>query len=81
MSGEAGPDGTCELSVEDDGPGLAPEDAERVLQRGIRLDESRPGSGLGLSIVADLVDVFGGEFRICASPMGGAKADVRLPLA
>ncbi len=44
-----------------------------------RLDESRPGSGLGLSIVTDLAGVYGGAFTLDQSPLGGLRAILRLP--
>jgi signal transduction histidine kinase len=69
------------LSVEDDGPGLS--DAERKLarQRGKRLDETKPGSGLGLSIVSELVGLYSGQFDLDRSELGGLKARLRLPAA
>lgn len=68
-----------EISVEDDGPGLSPEQCEAAVQRGRRLDETKPGSGLGLSIVADLADLYGGAFHLDRSAMGGLRARVILP--
>ena len=67
------------LKVEDDGPGLAPEDRERVLERGEKLDESVPGSGLGLSIVEDIAKLYGGAFELGTSLLGGLEATLRLP--
>ena len=59
----AAPDGArLVLTVEDDGPGLSPEDAPRVGERGERLDESVPGSGLGLAIVRDISKLYAGFF-------------------
>ncbi|MGA7675159.1 MAG: sensor histidine kinase [Rhizomicrobium sp.] len=67
------------LCVEDDGPGLAPADRPRVLERGERLDESVPGSGLGLSIVRDISKLYGGGLELEQSPLGGLKAVLELP--
>lgn len=69
------------LMVEDDGPGIPPEKAREALQRGKRLDETKPGTGLGLAIVADLVKEYGGEIRLETSELGGLKAVVELPSA
>lgn len=68
-----------DIVVDDDGPGLAPEERARVIERGRRLDESKPGSGLGLSIVTELVRLYGGELILAASEAGGLRAIVRLP--
>jgi len=65
--------------VDDDGPGLDPGARAKVVERGKRLDESRPGSGLGLSIVLDLVGTYGGSLELDESPKGGLRARVRLP--
>ncbi|MER8532837.1 ATP-binding protein [Mesorhizobium sp. M1005] len=67
-----------EISIEDDGPGIPDDKAREVLQRGRRLDETKPGSGLGLAIVADLVNEYGGSLALERSVMGGLKAMVRL---
>ncbi|MEL7047689.1 MAG: ATP-binding protein [Pseudomonadota bacterium] len=67
--------------VEDDGPGLSMEQRAKLGKRGLRLDETKPGSGLGLSIVTDLVQLYRGSFELEASEMGGLKAIVRLPAA
>ncbi|WP_322996382.1 ATP-binding protein [Castellaniella sp.] len=72
-------DGELEIRVEDDGPGLSPERAEAVFQRGTRADERTPGSGLGLGIVRDLADLYGGWARIEPSPLGGACVVINLP--
>lgn len=64
------------LWVDDDGPGLSPEQAERVLSRGVRLDERVPGSGLGLAIVDDLVRGHGGQLVFAHAPIGGLRAQV-----
>ncbi|MBV8974799.1 MAG: GHKL domain-containing protein, partial [Sinobacteraceae bacterium] len=65
--------------VEDDGPGISAADRARVLQRGVRADEKVPGHGLGLAMVHDTVDLYGGKLSIDASPLGGARFTVRLP--
>ena len=69
------------LTVEDDGPGLPPERREEVLRRGARLDESAPGSGLGLSIVDELARAYGGTLRLADSPWGGLAVQLELPQA
>ena len=71
------------LTVDDDGPGIPESERERVLQRFVRLDESRSrddgGSGLGLSIVDEVVRAHGGSMSITQSPLGGARIQVTLP--
>lgn len=73
--------GFLRLVVEDDGPGLPLDQREAVLRRGARLDETAPGSGLGLSIVEDLAKAYGGSIRLGESALGGLKAELRLPQA
>ena len=58
------------LVIEDDGPGVAPDARDRVLGRGVRADEQVPGSGLGLSIVADLAERYGGELQLGDASLG-----------
>jgi two-component system, OmpR family, sensor histidine kinase PhoQ len=67
------------LVVEDDGPGISEENRARVLQRGVRTDESVPGHGLGLAMVHDTLDLYGGSLNIDASVLGGARFSLRLP--
>lgn len=76
----AGPDSLV-LEIDDDGPGLTPDMRRRALERGGRLDESAPGSGLGLSIVGDLVRAYGGALDLGDSPSGGLRVRVTLPRA
>ncbi len=68
-----------EICVDDDGPGLTPEQRKQGIQRGRRLDETKPGSGLGHSIVADLAQTYRGKFSLEASPSGGLSARLELP--
>ena len=67
------------LQVEDDGPGIRPEDRERVLRRGVRADEAVPGHGLGLAMVSGLVQDYGGQLSCTVSELGGANFQVQLP--
>jgi len=69
--------------VDDDGPGLTPSERERVqvARRGNRLDETKPGSGLGLSIVTDLAALYGGALTLGTAPIGGLRAELVLPAA
>jgi len=69
------------IRIEDDGPGLTEEEAKKVLRRGVRLDEKTPGSGLGLDIVKELVDVYGGSLQLKRSVLGGLLCELRLPAA
>ncbi len=69
------------IVIDDDGPGLPAGQRAEALKRGQRLDTSRPGSGLGLSIVAELVDLYGGRLRLEDSPSGGLRAALTLPRA
>jgi signal transduction histidine kinase len=69
------------ITVDDDGPGLTPQERAQGIQRGRRLDESKPGSGLGHSIVADLVQSYRGQFRLEESRLGGLCARLELPAA
>jgi signal transduction histidine kinase len=74
-------DGRARLIVEDDGPGISAAMREQVLARGARADEAVPGSGLGLSIVRDLIDAYGGHLALDDSPIGGLRVTVDLPTA
>lgn len=74
---ESGP--MLQVVVDDDGPGLSPAERAKVLRRGQRLDESKPGSGLGLSIVNDLAALYGGSLALTEAPGGGLRAELRLP--
>jgi signal transduction histidine kinase len=69
-----------ELTIEDDGPGIRPEDRETALMSGRRLDTSKPGTGLGLSIATDLVRAYGGRLALDAGPqLGGLLVRIILP--
>ncbi len=70
-----------QISVEDDGPGLTPEQRMQGIQRGRKLDEGKPGSGLGLSIVADLAQSYRGQFKLEQGSLGGLSARLELPAA
>jgi signal transduction histidine kinase len=67
------------VSVDDDGKGVAAEQRETVLRRGIRADEQVPGTGLGLAIVDDLAHMYGGQLALAVSPLGGLQATLTLP--
>lgn len=70
------------LCIEDDGPGMADKDYATALTRGARLDEQgAPGTGLGLAIVTDLAKLHGGGLWLSRSPLGGLRAELRLPAA
>lgn len=72
-------DGQLALRIEDDGPGLPEERRHLVLQRGKRLDEKVAGSGLGLSIVKDIVELYGGRVVLGDAALGGLRVEVTLP--
>lgn len=67
--------------VEDDGPGLTTDQRRRIGKRGLRLDETKPGSGLGLSIVSDLAHLYRGRLDLTDSRYGGLRAKLDLPAA
>jgi signal transduction histidine kinase len=68
-----------QITVEDDGPGLTPDQRAEAVKRGKRLDETVPGTGLGLSIVADLAALYGGSLELDRAALGGLKARLVLP--
>ena len=72
-------DGQLHLLIEDDGPGLLPEQVGLVFQVGEKLDERVPGAGLGLPIVRDLADQYGGSITLRRGGLGGLSADLALP--
>ncbi|HET9686221.1 MAG TPA: sensor histidine kinase [Pseudolabrys sp.] len=67
------------IIVDDDGRGLSPSEREQVAKRGQRLDETKPGSGLGLSIVVELAALYGGSLTLGTAPLGGLRAELVLP--
>ncbi|SJZ64704.1 ATP-binding protein [Consotaella salsifontis] len=74
-------DRSFEILVQDDGKGLTEVEIAEAMKRGRRLDEARPGSGLGLSIVSDIVAEYRGTLSLSRSSLGGLSATVRLPRA
>jgi signal transduction histidine kinase len=72
-------DGAVSLVVEDDGPGIPPQDRRAALARGVRLDPDRSGTGLGLSIAGDIAAAYGGEIRLGESRLGGLRVTVTWP--
>lgn len=69
------------VTVDDDGPGLSPDEREGAFRRGKRLDEAVPGTGLGLSIVKDVAELYGGKVSLDTSPLGGLRAILEIPAA
>ncbi len=67
------------LSVSDDGPGIPQDAADALLQRGMRLDEATPGHGIGLAVVKDIAQSYGGQLLIQESKLGGAEITVSIP--
>ncbi|MNC59791.1 Virulence sensor histidine kinase PhoQ [compost metagenome] len=68
-----------QLVIDDDGPGIPESDRQQVLERGTRLDEQVDGHGLGLGIVRDIVEVWGGQMTLQDSPLGGLQVSIALP--
>jgi two-component system osmolarity sensor histidine kinase EnvZ len=77
-------DRTLQILVDDDGPGIPPEQREDAFRPFVRLDHARnlneTGTGLGLAIARDIAHAHGGEISLEDSPMGGLRAAVRLPV-
>lgn len=71
--------GRVRIRMEDDGPGIPAPQRAAAIQRGVRLDTTRPGSGLGLQIVDELCKVYGGSLDLGDSALGGLSASVELP--
>jgi signal transduction histidine kinase len=69
------------FTIDDDGPGIPEAEREHMFERGVQLDEQRPGSGLGLDIVRALAETYGGSVQALASPLGGARLHLCLPMA
>lgn len=72
---------TLRLTLDDDGPGIPAADRERVLQRGLRLDERADRHGLGLAIAADHIEASGGQLALSDSPSGGLRVELLWPTA
>ena len=68
-----------QLCIDDDGPGIPEEWRERVQQRGVRADEHQPGQGLGLAMVLEMADAYGGRLTLLSAPGGGARVELTLP--
>lgn len=69
------------VDIDDDGPGIPPDQRDAALHRGGRLDMGGPGAGIGLAIATDLLEMWGGALVLDAAPLGGLRARVLLPAA
>jgi signal transduction histidine kinase len=69
------------IVIEDDGPGLRPDQIPHVLRPGERIDESAPGFGFGLPITRELAELYGGGLNLDASVLGGLRVTLRVPFA
>ena len=77
ISGQSG--AATSLRIEDDGPGVDAAIRDDILDRGARGDQVQPGQGIGLSVVSELIELYGGTFTIGDSALGGAEIEIRLP--
>jgi len=68
------------IVVEDDGEGIPPSQWDEVLERGTRLDKSKPGTGIGLAIARDIAALYQGEITLSDSALSGLKVSLHLPL-
>ncbi len=68
-----------DIFVSDDGPGLTPQQRHEALKRGHRIDESKPGSGLGLSIVSETAGMYGGKIKLGPADLGGLEVKLKIP--
>lgn len=73
------PPGFVVIAISDDGRGLNEEERQRVMSKGERLDESKPGSGLGLSIVREIAGLYGGTLKLGKAVQGGLLVELHLP--
>ena len=78
LEGNDAGSGAMRMQVCDDGPGIPDDVAEQLLQRGMRLDESAPGHGIGLAVVREIAANYGGDISIETSEWGGAKITVSI---
>ncbi len=76
---EPSPTEYLHIIVDDDGSGLSAVERDAMLRRGTRFDETKPGSGLGLSIVAELIDLYKGNLVLASAPLGGLRVELKLP--
>ena len=67
-----------QVCVADNGPGLDQDQWQQVSQRGVRADQQQPGQGIGLAVVMDIVESYGGEIAVAPSPAGGAEITATL---
>jgi signal transduction histidine kinase len=72
-------DGRLTITINDDGPGLSPEQLHSTLTPGARFDETVPGTGLGLAIVRDLANLYSGSIALGSGSLGGLRAELTLP--
>lgn len=70
----------CQIQIEDDGPGIAPQQRQALLERGKRLDAYSEGQGIGMAVVMDLVAAYQGQLNILSSTLGGANIQLRFPV-
>ncbi|MBN1240455.1 MAG: GHKL domain-containing protein, partial [Gammaproteobacteria bacterium] len=66
------------VTIGDDGPGIGADELDRLLERGVRADESVPGQGIGLAVVRETVELYGGTLDVRRSPLGGAEIRIAL---
>ena len=68
------------ITVDDDGPGIAPEQKQTLLERGARLDTYTEGQGIGMALVNDLISAYEGKLIIDDAPLGGARIIMKFPI-